>query len=183
MNIKYTLLYLISKRPCNHRKKQCWNINFSLMCCSDHNLRSWNKRGRGVQSKIRVQLVQGTGRQGLLGCSSERTEPRELGDLPREPPPGSRMVCSNLQGSRQAKHSPAPQGKPEQDPVQNGKMEMETGQPGETEKLYLTRQGWGLQSSAGTETYSGWMKDNKGLYKYDSSESQGRYQLAAKLSG
>lgn len=62
-------------------------------------------------------------------------------------------------------------------------MEMETGCPGEAEKLYLAKQGWGLQSSAGTETYPGWMKNNKkGLYNYNSSESQGKYELAAKWS-
>lgn len=50
------------------------------------------------------------------------------------------MVHSNLQGSRKAKQgtSVAPQGKPEQDPVQNGKrseMEIETGYPRETEAV------------------------------------------------
>lgn len=54
-------------------------------------------------------------------------------------------------------------------------MEMETGYWGETEKLYLASKGWGLQSSSGTETYPGWMKNNKkGLYNYNSSESQGK---------
>lgn len=73
---------------------------------------------------------------------------------------------SNLQGCREAKQdtSVAPQGKPEQDPVQNRKRserEMERGYPGEAEKLYLARQGWGLKSSAGTKTSSGCMKDKK----------------------
>lgn len=40
-------------------------------------------------------------------------------------------------------------------------MKMETGYPGETEKLYLARQGWGLQSSVSTETYPGWRKDKR----------------------
>lgn len=63
-------------------------------------------------------------------------------------------------------------------------MEMETGYWGETEKLYLASQGWGLQSSSGTETYPGWMKNNKkGLYNYNSSESQGKQELAAKWRG
>lgn len=78
----------------------------------------------------------------------------------------------------------APQGKPEQE--QNGKrseMEIETGYPGETEKLYLTRQGWGLKSSVDIETYSGWMKNKKGLCNYISSESQGKCKLTAKWSG
>lgn len=53
----------------------------------------------------------------------------------------------------------------------------------EKQKLYLARQGRGLKSSVGTETYSGWMKDKKGLYNYISSESQGKYKLTAKLGG
>lgn len=38
INIIYTLLYLISNRPYNHRKILCRNINFSLTSCSNQDM-------------------------------------------------------------------------------------------------------------------------------------------------
>lgn len=44
-----------------------------------YSVRCWRKGGRGVQSKIRLKLVQGTGKQCFVGCSSERPEPSRAG--------------------------------------------------------------------------------------------------------
>jgi len=124
----------------------------------------------------------------LWDAALKGQSPVELGDLHGEPPPNARTVYSNLQGSRQPQQdtSVAPEGMPDQDPAQNRsqtEMEMERGYPGGIKKPYLARQGWSLQSSAGTETSTDVKGNKKGLYRYISNESQGKYELAAKWGG
>lgn len=96
----------------------------------------------------------------LWDAALKGKSPVELGDLHGAAAPSCRTVYSSLQASGQAQQdsSVTPQGTPDPDPAQNGsqpEMEMERGYPGETERPYLARQGWSLQSSAGTETGTG----------------------------
>lgn len=62
-NIIYTLLYLISNRPYNHRKILCWNINFSLT--------SYSTVKDVAQHKAKEKTS--------IWCSSEKQKPSETG--------------------------------------------------------------------------------------------------------